>query len=206
MKNSVPHDRTAAGGEVGGGGAASGRATGGEAASGNGSSGDVPGLEGTPRDGAADSGYAPPLSIAHLLRDTYRFFARSLVSHMSGSQISSHRVTMGQYYILKELWRENGLTQRELSKRIGIMEPTAVNTLKLMHRRGTIRKERNSRDRRKTNIFLTVSGKHLFREILPFAEAVNADAVMGFSDGELSSLRELLEKMRENLNGGDAGG
>ena len=205
MKNSVPHDRTAAGGEVGGGGAASGRATGGEAASGNGSSGDVPGFEGTTRDGAADSGYAPPLSIAHLLRDTYRFFARSLVSHMSGSQISSHRVTMGQYYILKELWRENGLTQRELSKRIGIMEPTAVNTLKLMRRHGLIRKERNSRDRRKTNIFLTGGGRRLFSEILPFAEAVNAEAVLGFSAGELSALRGLLERMKKNLNGGDGG-
>ncbi|MEE8435295.1 MAG: MarR family winged helix-turn-helix transcriptional regulator [bacterium] len=174
MKNSLPNDKTA-------------------------TDRDVKSRDVTSRDVATDSGYAPPLSIAHLLRDTYRFFAKTLVSH-----ISEHRVTMGQYYILKELWRENGLTQRELSERIGIMEPTAMNTLKLMHRRGTIRKERNSQDRRKTNIFLTVSGKHLFREILPFAEAVNADAVMGFSDGELSALRELLERMKKNLNGGDS--
>ena len=74
-----------------------------------------------------------------------------------------------------------------------------------MHRRGILRKERNGRDRRKTNIFLTVSGKHLFREILPFAEAVNADTVMGFSDGELYAPRGLLERMKKNLNGGDAG-
>ena len=195
MKNSVSNGKTMAGGVV-----ASRDATSRDIAS-----RDVASRDLSRHQGAADPGYAPPLGMAHLLRDTYRFFARRLLSHISGSHHSEHRLTMGQYYILKELWRENGLTQRELSERIGIMEPTAVNTLKLMRRHGLIRKERNSRDRRKTNIFLTVSGKQLFSEILPFAEAVNAEAVLGFSAGELSALRGLLERMKKNLNGGDGG-
>ncbi|MCH8886739.1 MAG: winged helix-turn-helix transcriptional regulator [SAR324 cluster bacterium] len=200
MKNSVSNGKTMAGGVV-----ASRDATNRDIANRDIASREVASRDLSRHQGAADPGYAPPLGMAHLLRDTYRFFARRLLSHISGSHHSEHRLTMGQYYILKELWRENGLTQRELSERIGIMEPTAVNTLKLMRRHGLIRKERNSRDRRKTNIFLTGGGQRLFSEILPFAEAVNAEAVLGFSAGELSALRGLLERMKKNLNGGDGG-
>ncbi len=141
-----------------------------------------------------DFGYSPPLSLAHHLRDTYRYFSKALLYH-----ISKHGITMAQYYILKELWQEDGLTQRQLSERIGIMEPTAARTLKNMRNRGYIRRERNSQDRRKTNISLTETGISFFREIFPFAMKVNADAVKGIPEEKLQLFRSMLDQMKNNL-------
>ena len=50
-----------------------------------------------------------------LLRDADTAFNRYLTA-----QLAVHGVTFGQFQHLRNLWVENGLTQAELSRRIGI--------------------------------------------------------------------------------------
>ena len=75
-------------------------------------------MEPTSTDNTFDS------SIGYVLRDTYRGFSRVLQS-----KIAPHGVSIGQWYFLRVLWEEDGLTQRELSQRVGMMEPTTVTAL-----------------------------------------------------------------------------
>ena len=82
-------------------------------------------------------------SLGYLVRDANRAFQRLLER-----RISPHGVTRGQWYFLRVLWEEDGLSQRELSARVGMMEPTTVIALRGMEKAGLIRRVRSTDDRR----------------------------------------------------------
>src|SRR3954463_12458355 len=89
-------------------------------------------------------------SLGYLVRDANRAFQRLLER-----RIAPHGVTRGQWYFLRVLWEEDGLSQRELSARVGMMEPTTVIALRGMEKAGLIRRTRSSADRRVTKVQLT---------------------------------------------------
>ena len=70
-------------------------------------------------------------SLGYLVRDANRAFQRLLER-----RISPHGVTRGQWYFLRVLWEEDGLSQRELSARVGMMEPTTVSRCAAWRSRG----------------------------------------------------------------------
>lgn len=134
-------------------------------------------------------------SIGYVLRDTYRGFSRVL-----HAKIAPHGVSIGQWYFLRVLWGEDGLTQRELSQRVGMMEPTTVTALNGMEKRGYVKRVRNSKDRRKINIFLTDKGRALKARLLPYVPEINRLASRNISEADLETLRSLLAAMKKNLD------
>lgn len=134
------------------------------------------------------------VSVGYAVRTTHRAFLRVLQA-----RIAPHGVSAGMWYFLRVLWIEDGLTQRELSQRIGMMEPTTVTALNNMARRGLIRRRRNPRDKRKINIYLTARGRRLRKTLAPVAMEVNAVALQDFSTREVDTLRRLLGRARARL-------
>ena len=133
--------------------------------------------------------------VAYLLRDAQRSLSRALSDRIAG-----HGVTIGQWYFLRALWEEDGLTQRELSQRVGMMEPTTVAALNGMERRDLVRRVRNQRDRRKINIHLTEKGQALRNTLMPCEDEVNMLAVDGLSGTEREALQRALQQVVRNLN------
>jgi DNA-binding MarR family transcriptional regulator len=138
--------------------------------------------------------FLPQHSLGYLLRDTYRAFSKILQS-----RISPHGVTIGQWYFLRVLWEEDGLTQRELSQRVGMMEPTTVTALNGMEKRGYVQRVRNVTDRRKVNIFLTDKGRALRARLLPHAAEVNRIAARALTPADIEKLRVILSAMKGSL-------
>jgi len=134
-------------------------------------------------------------SIGYILRDTYRGFTRILQS-----KIAPHGVSIGQWYFLRVLWDKDGLTQRELSQRVGMMEPTTVTALNGMEKRGYVKRVRNAKDRRKINIYLTDKGRALKARLLPFVPEINRIATSGIPDSDMEQVRRLLAAMKKNLD------
>ena len=133
-------------------------------------------------------------SVGYLLRDTYRAFTKALQA-----RIAPHGVTIGQWYFLRVLWDEDGLTQRELSQRVGMMEPTTVTALNGMEKRGYVRRVRNVEDKRKVNIFLTDRGRALRNVLLPHAIDLNIRAVVGVTPEDVETVRRTLHTMKTNV-------
>ena len=136
-------------------------------------------------------------SVGYQVRITHRLVQRALQA-----RISRHGVTLGMWYFLRVLWQEDGITQRELSNRIGTMEPTTMSAIMAMEKAGIVRRVRNAGDRRKINVFLTDHGRSLEPLLLPGAIAVVEEAVRGIPGAEVSLLLRLLGAMQRNL--GDA--
>ena len=78
------------------------------------------------------------------------------------------------------LWEEESLTQKELSRRQQIEEPTAARTLQRMERDGLIRRAQDRDDNRRRRVVLTERGRELCGELVPAALEVNALATHGF--------------------------
>jgi len=145
------------------------------------------------RNSGAD--FPPDQSVGYLMRETHRAFLRAL-----GARVSRHGVSIGMWYFLRALWEEDGLTQRELSRRVRMMEPTTATALENMERRGLISRTRNSQDRRKVNIRLTDRGRRLREVLLPYAIEVNQVALAGISPKKIPLLREQLDRIKSNLD------
>jgi DNA-binding MarR family transcriptional regulator len=136
----------------------------------------------------------PDDSIGYLLRDTYRYFMRLL-----GQRIEQHGVTMGQWFFLRVLWQQDGLTQAELSSRAAMMTPTTVAALNTLESKGLIERRAHPTDRRKYNVYLTKAGRQLERQLLPYAHEVTAIAAGGATPEQMEETRAALRKVRANL-------
>lgn len=141
--------------------------------------------------------YTPGQSLGYLVRDTFRAFTKELEARITDAGVS-----IGQWYFLRALWEQDGLTQRELSRRVGMMEPTTVTAVNAMERKGLVRRTRDAVDRRKINVVLTPKGRRLKTRLLPKARAVNELAAAGLSERDVATLRALLERVKANLEPG----
>lgn len=148
---------------------------------------------------ADTAGEGAGVGLSCVIRDVHRSFTRALQA-----RIASHGVSMGQWFFLRALWEEDGLTQRELSQRVGMMEPTTVTALNTMEERGLVERVRNAHDRRKVNIFLTAHGRSLRDTLLACADDVNDTAVRGIQPDEVRRAMYVLCRISRNL--GDQGG
>ena len=98
-----------------------------------------------------------------------------------------------------QLWREDGITQRELSERVGMREPTTVVALKGLEKAGFITRTKTAEDRRKTFIYLTPHAKKLELILAPLNAEVHKVATRGMTDEEVETLRLLMRRVVENL-------
>ena len=134
-------------------------------------------------------------SSGYLVRDAHRAFQRLLEK-----RITPYGVTRGQWYFLRVLWTEDGVSQRELSARVGMMEPTTVIALRSMEKAGLIRRVRSADDKRKAQVWLTPKAKRMRTELLQAARGITDAAEVGIDREELAVLRSVLARMTANLD------
>jgi DNA-binding MarR family transcriptional regulator len=134
-------------------------------------------------------------SEGYLVRDAHRAFQRLLEK-----RIAPYAVTRGQWYFLRVLWTEDGLSQRELSTRVGMMEPTTVIALRSMEKAGLVRRVRSKDDRRKTHVWLTAKAKRMRARLLNIARGINDDADAGIDLKDIAVFRRVIAQMTANLD------
>lgn len=132
--------------------------------------------------------------MGYLVNYLSRTFAQALAARLAAQGAS-----LGQWAVLMFLWAQDGQSQGELSRRVAIEDATMVRTIDRMERDGLVRRVRNTRDRRRINIFLTDRGWSLRDSLVPCAIAVNEAATQPFSDAEKQQLSDLLRRMIESL-------
>ena len=136
----------------------------------------------------------PDDRMAHLVKDATRALVKALQS-----RLALHGVSFGHWTFLRILWETDGLTQRDLSREAGVMEPTTFAALKAMEARGYIIRRQRAGNRRKVHIFLTTKGRALRRRLVPLAEEVNRIAMSGVPISDTRATRRTLLAMLENL-------
>jgi DNA-binding MarR family transcriptional regulator len=136
----------------------------------------------------------PDDRIGHLVKDATRALIRALQW-----RLAHYGVPFGHWAFLRILWESDGLTQRELSREAGVMEPTTCVALKAMEDRGYVVRRHLSGNRRDVHIYLTASGRSLKRKLVPLAEDVNRIAVRGVPVRDIAATRRTLLTVLERL-------
>jgi DNA-binding MarR family transcriptional regulator len=134
-------------------------------------------------------------SVGYQVRRTHRALQRFLQL-----KIEPHGVTLGMWYFLRALWHEDGLNQRELSRRVGTMEPTTLSAILNMEKKGFVRRVQNKVDRRKLHVHLTPKGRALKTKLIPLAREVVATAVQSLSRKEIKQMLDGLVEVQKNLH------
>lgn len=137
--------------------------------------------------------------IAHLIKDAMRGLMRALQA-----RLSEHSVSFGHWTFLRILWENDGITQRELSERAGLQEPTTFAALKAMEKLGYVTRKQLPDSRKKVYVFLTEKGRALRPKLVPLAETVNQIALSGVSAADIAATRRTLLIMIENLASDEA--
>lgn len=133
--------------------------------------------------------------IAHLARLAARGFTRALQTRLAGLDM-----TFGQWIFLRILWEEDGLTQRALSERARLTDPTTHSALAKLEKLGYVERRRDRPDSpQPRHIVLTERGRALRDELEPLALEVNEIATRGLSDAEVDALRRMLVVLIDNL-------
>lgn len=131
---------------------------------------------------------------AHLVKDATRSFQRSLQM-----RLARYDVPFGHWTFLRALWERDGLTQKQLSDEVGVMEPTTLMAVRAMEARGWVQRRQRADNRKNVHVYLTDCGRALKDTLVPLAEEVNATGAKGLTADEIAVARRVLLTMITNL-------
>jgi DNA-binding MarR family transcriptional regulator len=132
--------------------------------------------------------------LAHLIRDASRAFHRALQV-----RLAQHGVPFGHWTFLRILWECDGLTQKELSERAGVMEPTTFTAMKAMESLGYIERKQIPTNKKNMYVHLSDKGRALKKLLVPLAEETNNVSIEGIAPEHIKLTRTVLLAMIENL-------
>lgn len=132
--------------------------------------------------------------LAHLVKDAARAYIRALQL-----RLAEHSVSYGHWTILRILWRHDGVSQRELSERAGVTEPTTFAAVKALEALGYVERTHLPGNKKKVHVFLSKTGRALRRKLEPLATEVNELSVEGVSEEDVLTTRRVLITIAKRL-------
>ena len=108
-------------------------------------------------------------------------------------------ITYRQAEVLAWLALEGPLSQADLASRMMIEPPSLVGTLDRMAANGLLERRPCAEDRRKNLVHPLPAAEQMWEQIASCAQGVRRRAVHGLTDTEITTLKNLLERVRGNL-------
>jgi DNA-binding MarR family transcriptional regulator len=126
--------------------------------------------------------------------------AKHALAHASAVAFAQHGVHEGQQYVLRCLWREDGLSPGEVARRLGLATPTVTRAATRMEATGLLRREPHPSDRRLVRLRLTDRGRELEKVIDEQTNQLTERALATLTATERESLVRALQEIRRNLS------
>ena len=139
-------------------------------------------------------------TVSYLLGRVTTAFRNSLERHMG--QIGLHG---GQIFFLLELWKQDGLRQVDLAKRLSLSAPTVNKMLKGLIEINLVTRSRTDDDGRSTRIFLTERGRTMREEVESQWLELEESCLTSLTETERLVLFDLLGKLRDAYIGCETG-
>ena len=134
------------------------------------------------------------LQFSYALRETSRLLLNVLRKYLQ-----PHNITLTQYFLLRQVWDAEGISQSELSERLGTTQPATVATVDSLEARGLILRVRSTKDRRVVRLMITPKGRRVRATLLAYAQQGSEAALTGMNAADIARLRSLLERVQGNL-------
>lgn len=132
-------------------------------------------------------------TVGYFLRQTNIAISRALQK-----RLVLYNLTSPQMIFMREIWLEEGLSQRELSAKVGTAESTTVSALRVLERRKLIKRIAKKDDRRAVRVYLTPAGRQLQKDVVPKIQEANERMIRGITAKDLAILNRILARICEN--------
>lgn len=116
------------------------------------------------------------------------------------SMLKEENLHPGQMPLLVLLWKEEGLSQRELAKRLDIKPSTLNVMIGRLEKNGYIRKEHDAADQRRSLIYFTEEGRRVCEKMKEKFSEFKDIVLESFSEEEKEELCRLLQKFCDCLD------
>jgi DNA-binding MarR family transcriptional regulator len=133
-------------------------------------------------------------TVGTALRLTYRAFARDLAR-----RLQPHGVTLLMWFVLRELWLRDGLSQNEIATATDRQASAIVTVLRTLQDAGLVQVRRSANDGRRSVVRLTRAGRKLEPLLTAHGKNLSQTAQRGFTAIEKRSLMEMLARLRHNI-------
>lgn len=108
-------------------------------------------------------------------------------------------VTIEQWSVLYQLWKEDGLSQQQLCDATYRDKPSITRLVDNMEKNKLVKRVSNKKDRRINLIQLTAEGKRLEEDSMAVANKTLNEALEGVSRGNIEIAKEVLQVVYDNL-------
>ncbi|WP_431088898.1 MarR family winged helix-turn-helix transcriptional regulator [Paenibacillus sp. 8b26] len=124
--------------------------------------------------------------------------ARALDS-ISNIEFKEYDLTKGQYLYLVRICENPGIIQEKLAEMIKVDRTTASRAIKKLVINGFIEKKEDNHNQKIKKLFPTEKGNNVYPFIKKENDYSNNVALEGFSEREVESIFNLLQRVRENI-------
>lgn len=124
--------------------------------------------------------------------------ARALDS-ISNIEFKEMDLTKGQYLYLVRICENPGIIQQQVSDMIKVDRSTATRAIQKLEMNGFIEKKEDPHNKKNKKLFPTEKGRTVYPFIKRENEHSDRMALAGFSDQEIATAYELLERIRKNV-------
>ncbi|MBM7837839.1 DNA-binding MarR family transcriptional regulator [Alkalihalobacillus xiaoxiensis] len=137
-------------------------------------------------------------SIGFQTAQTHRALIRLITTHLR-----TYGITPEQWTVLKRLYQNGDLTQKQLSKVAEKDKATLTRILDLLAQKQLIERKQNAEDKRSFLVGITTKGSDLYKTIKPTTEELYRQTIVkGISEEELSIYINVLSQLKENSSQG----
>jgi DNA-binding MarR family transcriptional regulator len=149
------------------------------------------------------------LSSSHPLADSHYYLVIRTAMHMKTALYRTlHHAGLGvtpeQWSVLSCLWHADGQHQSELATKTGRDKFTISRIVSLLEKKGLVTSRPDSRDKRRSNVFLSQNGRELQGPVTRIVEDFSEELFQGMTQEELNELRRILEHIVSNIHNRNA--
>jgi DNA-binding MarR family transcriptional regulator len=124
--------------------------------------------------------------------------ARALDS-ISNIEFKEYDLTKGQYLYLVRICENPGIIQEKLAEMIKVDRTTAARAIKKLELNGFIEKKADYQNKKIKKLYPTEKGSKIYPFIKRENDYSNEVALAGFSETEIDTLFNLLQRVRKNI-------
>lgn len=122
------------------------------------------------------------------------------ITSMFDHKMATIGVSSSNYWILKVLWETDGITQKDLARRLSVQPASLTGMLDTMEEKGWVMRIQDSVDARIKRVFLTETGRELERKAADLIDECEKIICKGLTEEEKQQLKKMLKNILRNVD------